>query len=69
MTDEQARPRGQGETLRPGAQGERRDGAGEVGGPGGVRNPAGVPVNRPKLSIQGLDFFYGTNQALSLIHI
>ncbi len=69
MTDEQAPPRGHDHSLRTGGEGgERaaagRSGAGEVSGPGGVRIPAGVTLNPPKLSIQGLDFFYGTNQAL-----
>ncbi len=55
MTNEQPRPR----VVR-----NEAGGSGEVGGPGGARVPAGMSLNAAKLSIQGLDFFYGTNQAL-----
>ena len=72
MANEQPRPRGVGEragleggTADAGRPMVSRDAATpEVGGPRGARIPSAVAPNPAKLSIEGLDFFYGTNQAL-----
>ncbi len=54
MANEQPRPRG--------VRGEGAGGQGD--GEGGARSPADPTACAAKLSIEGLDFFYGANQAL-----
>ena len=62
MTNEQPRPRG---GRDEGASGSGMQGRGsDAAAPGGAQPAAGASLNAPKLSIRGLDFFYGTNQAL-----
>jgi phosphate transport system ATP-binding protein len=57
---------GEGATQGGGRASGGRDAgvAGEAGAQGGVRNPAGLAAGAAKVSIEGLDFFYGANQAL-----
>ena len=62
MMNEQPRPRrGQDDGVSRKVQ---DGGPGEVGVPGGVRLPGAPQTHPPKLSIRGLDFFYGASQAL-----
>ena len=56
MTNDQPRPRATVDGRIS------SDGSHDAGAPGAARTGAGL--NATKLSIQGLDFFYGTNQAL-----
>jgi phosphate transport system ATP-binding protein len=36
---------------------------------GGVQARSGAAINEPRIAIRGLDFFYGSNQALKHIHL